>query len=274
MSALVLVLSQLGLFNYQFGFWQLIFTMALIASLISSLRYLMMPGAVFALAFLAIIYAQPLGITKLVPWTILGAAVLLSMGLSMLIHPRTKTWGHQNHWHHGKSHHDTTGDIDNDHVALDLTFGNSIHYIHSKNFQLADINVSMAGAKLYFDDVAVAPNGATIHVDVSLGSLELYLPAAWQLHFHVENSMGHLSEDGTSQAVGPAVELTGNVALGELTIHYLWYLACAKRGKAAPADLWCTLQSLLFEDAKEAVTKVTASFLVITLIKHFQPLKS
>ncbi|KLD61242.1 hypothetical protein WP50_03840, partial [Lactiplantibacillus plantarum] len=39
-------------------------TLILVAALISSLRYLNMPGVVFAIAFLTMIYAQPLGITK------------------------------------------------------------------------------------------------------------------------------------------------------------------------------------------------------------------
>ncbi len=87
-SAVVLIVSQLSLFTLHVSIWSLLLTLILVAALISSLRYLNMPGVVFAIAFLAMIYAQPLGITKLVPWTILGAAVLLSIGLGLFIHPR------------------------------------------------------------------------------------------------------------------------------------------------------------------------------------------
>lgn len=82
-SAIVLIVSQLSLFTLHVSIWSLLLTLILVAALISSLRYLNMPGVVFAIAFLAMIYAQPLGITKLVPWTILGAAVLLSIGLGL-----------------------------------------------------------------------------------------------------------------------------------------------------------------------------------------------
>ncbi|MDO7795149.1 hypothetical protein Q7375_06460 [Lactiplantibacillus plantarum] len=180
-SAVVLIVSQLGLFTLHVSIWSLLLTLILVAALISSLRYLNMPGVVFAIAFLTMIYAQPLGITKLVPWTILGAAVLLSIGLGLLIHPRYQYhYRYHNHDHAHYNHHnhddvhESTSTINDDHVNLDLSLGNSIRYVHSENFRSADLNVSMAGAKIYFDDADIKEGRATINVDVSLGSLELY----------------------------------------------------------------------------------------------------
>ncbi|SPE05706.1 hypothetical protein LAP8965_01262 [Lactiplantibacillus plantarum] len=213
-SAVVLIVSQLGLFTLHVSIWSLLLTLILVAALISSLRYLNMPGIVFAIAFLAMIYAQPLGITKLVPWTILGAAVLLSIGLGLLIHPR-----YQYHYHY--HNHESTSTINDDHVNLDLSLGNSIRYVHSENFRSADLNVSMAGAKIYFDDADIKEGRATINVDVSLGSLELYLPQTWQLQENLSNSMGHISSTGTPTTAGPGVILTGSVSLGELRIIYI-----------------------------------------------------
>ncbi|ALO04015.1 hypothetical protein N7X57_06580 [Lactiplantibacillus paraplantarum] len=221
-SAVILVVSQLGLFTFRVSAWSLFLTLILIAALISSLRYLNMPGVVFALAFLAIIYAQPLGITKLVPWTILGAALLLSIGLGLLIRPRYR-YHHHDHYHHHNHGDDntSTGTISDDHVNLDLSLGNSIRYVHSDHFSSANLNVSMAGAKIYFDDVNIQENQAMINVDVSLGSLELYLPKAWQVQDSLSNSMGHISFEGSPTTVGPRITLSGSVSLGELRIIYI-----------------------------------------------------
>ncbi|MGA3430434.1 hypothetical protein ACA584_01605 [Lactiplantibacillus plantarum] len=238
-SAVVLIVSQLSLFTLHVSIWSLLLTLILVAALISSLRYLNMPGVVFAIAFLAMIYAQPLGITKLVPWTILGAAVLLSIGLGLLIHPRYQyhyryhnhDHAHYNHHNHDDVHeststinddvHESTSTINDDHVNLDLSLGNSIRYVHSENFRSADLNVSMAGAKIYFDDADIKEGRVTINVDVSLGSLELYLPQTWQLQENLSNSMGHISSTGTPTTAGPGVILTGSVSLGELRIIYI-----------------------------------------------------
>ena len=41
----------------------------------------------FPIAFLCILYDKPLGITALTPWTVLGAAFLGSIGLSLIFKP-------------------------------------------------------------------------------------------------------------------------------------------------------------------------------------------
>ena len=221
-SAIILVTSQLGLFTLHVSIWSLILTLILIAALISSLRYLNMAGVVFAIAFLAIIYAQPLGITKLVPWTILGAALLFSIGLSMLIHPRYDHHRNYHHHHYYRDNHtESTGTINDDHVNLDLSLGNSIRYVHSNHFQTANLNVSMAGAKVYFDDVEIKDNHASINIDVSLGSLELYIPETWQVQEGLSNSMGHITYEGTPAPAGPVITLNGSVSLGELRLIYI-----------------------------------------------------
>ena len=79
----------------------------------------------------------------------------------------------------------------------------------------------MAGAKVYFDDVNIQDNQATISVDVSLGSLELYLPKTWQVQEAISNSMGHVSIEGTPLSAGPGVTHNGSVSLGELRIIYI-----------------------------------------------------
>ncbi|WP_047999544.1 LiaF transmembrane domain-containing protein [Lactiplantibacillus herbarum] len=220
-SAVVLITSQLGLFSYHLGIWSLLLTIVLVAALISSLRYLSMPGVVFAVAFLAIIYAKPLGITALVPWTILGAAVLLSIGLSMLIHPRYHYQYHNRHHHHHDDYAETTGTISDNQVNLDLTFGSGIRYVHSDAFEAGNLNVSMGSAKIYFDDVSLQTNTATINLNVSLGSLELYLPKTWQLQNNLDANLGSVNVNGVPTTAGPVVILNGRVSLGELTINYL-----------------------------------------------------
>jgi len=219
-SAVVLITSQLGLFSYHLGIFSLLLTIVLVAALISSLRYLSMPGVVFALAFLAMIYAKPLGITALVPWTILGAAVLLSIGLSMLIHPRYQ-YHYHNHRHHHDNYAESTGTINDNQVNLDLTLGSSIRYVHSEAFAAGNLNVSMGSAKVYFDDVTLQTNSATINLNVSLGSLELYLPKTWQLQNNLDANLGSVNVNGVPTSAGPVVILNGRVSLGELTINYL-----------------------------------------------------
>ena len=222
----VLLSGQLVWLSLEIAFWKILLSIILVAALISSLRYLNMPGVVFASAFLAMLYAKPLGITALVPWTLLGAAVLLSIGLSLVIHP-TYTRAYRYHWHaqarrhHHNHHYESEDTVSENHVTMNLSFGNSIRYVHSSQFETADLRVSMAGAKIYFDDVTLAQPEATIQIDLSLGSLELYVPRTWQVQFELNNNMGHIDISGQPTPAGPVVKLTGDVSLGDLNVIYI-----------------------------------------------------
>lgn len=84
LGAILLGVSQMGLISYHLGFWTVIATLVLAGALIQSLIMLSIGGTVFSVAFLSILYAGPLGIAKLAPWTILGIAILLTIGLSII----------------------------------------------------------------------------------------------------------------------------------------------------------------------------------------------
>lgn len=230
-GAILLVVGQLGILPYHFGFWQLLFAIFLVAMLVDNLAHRNIGGSVFSLAFLAIVFAKPLGITALVPWTILVAAVLLTIGLSLI-------FGHHNFfryqyyrsgdWHHRNAqvnHHDhqrvdkmTT---DESVVDVDVHMGSSIRYLQSQDFQRANVDVHMGDAKLYFDDVQVSPDGAVIDLNVSLGGVELYLPRTWNVKINVDPSLGGVEEKGQTTGEGPIVTVQGHVSLSGLTVTYV-----------------------------------------------------
>ncbi|MCF7523300.1 hypothetical protein L3X07_08405 [Levilactobacillus brevis] len=62
LAAGILVVSQLELFSLHIGFWTIVIAMFLVAGFVASLIHLAVSGMVFSLAFLAIIFARPLGI--------------------------------------------------------------------------------------------------------------------------------------------------------------------------------------------------------------------
>ncbi|KRN98747.1 LiaF transmembrane domain-containing protein [Companilactobacillus kimchiensis] len=234
LSAAILVVSQMHLITYTFGFWTIIVTIMLVAVLIKSLVYFAIPGTVFSLAFLAILYAKPLGITALVPWTILGAALLISIGLSMIFRPliaRHRPWMNKKYyrgysWHHGRNFNGN-GDpdvktVNDSDVDVYVKMGSSIRYVKSENFKEANIDVSMGDAKVYFENVTVEGT-AVINVNASLGGIELYIPKTWNVVKELDNNMGGVSEVGFSDVTvdSPVVTIRGLVSLSGLKISYI-----------------------------------------------------
>ncbi|KRK63907.1 hypothetical protein FC72_GL001038 [Companilactobacillus tucceti DSM 20183] len=236
LSAGILIASQMHLITYAFSFWTVVMTIFLVAILIKSLVNYVIPGTVFSLAFLAILYAKPLGIMAIVPWTVLGAALLISIGLSFIFHPfiakhrfrSMRYYHHGNNWHNPRMHarfdHNIDVEtVDQPDVNVSVRMGSSVRYVTSDDFKEANIDVSMGNAKVYFENVTVQDT-ATINVNISLGGVDLYVPKNWNIVKAIDdNSMSGWSEEGNPEITedSPTVTIHGYTSLSGLKIAYI-----------------------------------------------------
>lgn len=226
LGAGILIASQMDwLSNYHFDTFTTIATLFLAAILIKSIIYISVFGTIFALAFLGILYAEPLGISSLVPWTLLGAALLLSIGLSLIIRPHGIH--HHHHWHthaHGawRQPEAITTTADPSYVNVQVSMSSSIRYVQSTNFKRANIYAYLANVKVYFDGTTIQDEAATINIDGDLSGIELYLPKEWNLTIQTGNFLSSTEENGLpSTKEGPSINLMGNLHLSNLTIIYI-----------------------------------------------------
>lgn len=85
-AAVLLVVDQLQLFDFQIGFTTIIFTAIFVALFIKGLFDRSIYLSVFSLAFLAILYSKKLHFASMLsPMMILFVALLVSIGLSLLL---------------------------------------------------------------------------------------------------------------------------------------------------------------------------------------------
>lgn len=231
LAAGILITSQLGVLTVHIGFWTLLLAMFLVAALVESLMHISVGGIVFSLAFLAILFAKPLGIAQLAPWTILGAAVLLTIGLSMIFRPR---WCWQGRFsdHHGENWHggrhgwgrsvDTITDVNDSETVVDVNMSSSIRYLQSDNLKSVRINSSMGNAKVYFDDVVLSPEGAVAWVDNSFGGVELYVPKEWQVRIDLSTDFGTFGERGENAgSADQKLVVKGRTSFGSVVVFYI-----------------------------------------------------
>ena len=100
------------------------------------------------IAFLCIVYDEQLGITALTPWTVLGAALLGSIGISFFYTPKRRYKGHLFEKKEGIESIETVeGEEEMEFVAK---FGGSIKYINSEDFRAARVEACL----LYTSDAA------------------------------------------------------------------------------------------------------------------------
>ncbi len=200
------------------GIFDLLLTVFFLSILLQGLRNKSFGKIFFSVAFLGIIYDEFLGITALTPWTILLAALLLTIALNLLFPKHSGIYFSQ-HTAFGDDSNVCTGED----LAFHVTFGNSSKYINSDNFIHADCNCVFGELNVYLDDVVLQNDSANINIDVKFGEINIYVPKKFQVVCNVSKGFGDVVEHGhrpTGES-SQTIYLNGSVSFGELNINYV-----------------------------------------------------
>ena len=91
LAAVYVVISKFGILP-DIGVFSIILTVFFLWLFVEGIRNVNFWEILFSIAFICIIYDEPLGITALTPWTVLGAAFLGSIGLSLIFGGKKRKW--------------------------------------------------------------------------------------------------------------------------------------------------------------------------------------
>ena len=95
-------------------------------------------------------------------------------------------------------------------------------YLNNQHFTHGSVDVSLGEASVYFDNCRIEGPSAQFDVDVSLGSLSLYVPSNWRVHVNVGNSLSAVQhQENLSNLTSKNFYIKGNVSLGNLEIIYV-----------------------------------------------------
>lgn len=182
----------------------------------------------FPVATWLIIFAKPLGIEAITPWPVLGAALFLSLGCSLLV-PRNIRWL-KKAWngdtlmdkYDGGENWTDENLPENSNLKMNTRFAGSSRYINSEDFKSCEISCSFGGTKVYFDKAVIQGKSATIKLSAEFSGVELYIPKEWTVKNLLRCKMGGLEEKGEKDAVksGKFVVLTGDTSFSGITIYY------------------------------------------------------
>lgn len=250
LAAVFLVVSQMGLVE-GVGVLSILFAIFWVAQFIEGLVKLSFGRMLFSLAFLCIIFDKQLGIEAITPWTVLGAALLGTIGLNMIFRKRWKKHIHYNaSWTNEAKKHGGDKDfvyVDGEAEILDEesqerqsgpdgqggsagdsrfflqnSFGEAVKFINTDNFEFASLECSFGALKVYFDNAVIQNGKAGINLDVSFGGVELYIPHSWRIVDETSASFGSVTEKNPSRTTGsPVVTLTGSVSFAGVEIFYI-----------------------------------------------------
>lgn len=219
LGAIYLLMANMGFMKkMEIGIWSMIWTILFVAMLIKSIARVKFYGIFFSLAFLGIIYAEPLHITAITPWPILAAALFLGIGFNMIFDK--KDW--KAHIHINNDGHNCVYDEDDENNSYSVTFGSGVKYIHSDDFKEAHISCTFGGVKIYLDNAVMKDAQAYLYLDNSFGGVEIYVPKEWQIVKKLDNAFGGCDEKGRPMPDGMhTLYLQGDNNFGGITIIYV-----------------------------------------------------
>ncbi len=221
LAAVFVIASQVTGFA-SIGFWTIAASILLVALLIQSLVKLNYFGVFLPLSLGYMLYQEPLNLYYISPWLLLLAAVLLSIGFHTAFRSRPKKVLKSQRKPHGSEA--TIEEIDDNNPAAKVTFGASNKYLHADNLKSGQFYCNFGALEVYFDHVTLAPEGAEIFVDCSLGAVKLFVPRSWRIVDKMNAGLGGVKDEaraGRPSDDAPTLTLTGNVSLGVVEISYI-----------------------------------------------------
>lgn len=234
LSAVFVVGSQLNSF-VEIGFVSIMATVLLIAIIVESAFHRNFFGIFVPVAFLYNIYSKPLGLMDISIWLLLLAAVLASIGFSIIFKRYPKDWvchkTYNNDWH-GRSEKgerteqfcSTSETIDDNNPYAKVSFGSSSKYLHGTAIKSGQFSVSFGSLEVYFDQAQLDPEGAEIFLDCSFGDIGLYIPRNWNVKDNIQTNLGGVDNEAKFAHINensPVLTLSGSVSLGGIEIHYI-----------------------------------------------------
>ena len=143
------------------------------------------------------------------------SSILAVIGLNILFNSSSKT---KNRFGLGS----TGSEANNGGNDIDVSFSTVTKYLNDQHFTHGSADVSLGQASVYFDNCHIEGSSAQFDVDVSLGSLSLYVPSDWRVHINVDNSLSAIQhQENPSNLTSKDFYIKGEVSLGNLEIIYV-----------------------------------------------------
>ena len=177
----------------------------------------------FGLSLIAIQYDRPLGITAITPWTLLSAALLASIGLTIIFPARKFSKnGNMKNFEFIDKGEKVFEEQDGEVIHFKSSFGECVKYINTDALVNVKLDNTFGTMKIFFDNAVIKNGVADVSISNSFGETILYIPKTWNVENHVKTSFGSMKFEGMQSTQGcPTLRIYGSVSFGEITIVFI-----------------------------------------------------
>lgn len=216
--AFCLIFNGTGLFD-EIGMWSIIVTIAGAVVLVEGLIKFSVTRTVIGASCIAYVWKDEIGLEHIGFWTLVLATILIIVGLNILLQPLKKKRLKKTMFVNNSSDNVQVSNK----TVINRSFSGGSEFIRSKDFQRGDIDVKFSGLKLYFNDAVIIDESATLHMNVSFSSVELYVPCEWAIDNRLLKTAANVEvpQNDSNIAVNKTLKLKGDVNFGSIKIIYV-----------------------------------------------------
>lgn len=225
-GALALLVNKLGFLNILLGgmsFFQIIATVFLVGVLVKGMAKHSFGQILFSVAFIIIVNDKVLHMEAFTPWTVLGAALLGTIGLHLMFPNVKSTYGRLLTINGREIVPVQTGKESRQGVRVhyENTFGESVKYVSGEIGRVKMENV-FGSVQVYFTDALLIDGTADVVIANTFGSIVLYIPADWKVVMNVNSVFGGSSQKGQCNPAGSSVlYVKGESVFGSVQVRYI-----------------------------------------------------
>ncbi len=225
-GAIALLVNKLGFLDLLLGgmsFFQILLTVCFVGMLVKGMANHSFGQILFSVAFIIIVNDEILHMEAFTPWTVLGAALLGTIGLHLMF-PGVSSKKGRFLTVNGKEMPIVP-------ISEDSRNGSSLHYGNCFGQSVKYISGVVSRVKLedgfgalqvYFTDAQLEAGTAKVILQDAFGSITLYVPANWRVIMDVTQVFSVVNEQGACNPEGSQVlYVKGEVAFGKLQIRYI-----------------------------------------------------
>lgn len=143
---------------------------------------------------------------------LLGPALLIALGLALLSSRRR--------WLGRRHRHDPVAGPVNDRDLIDMraAFSGVNEKVRIAAFRGGNVEAVCGGVRLDLRESRLAPEGADLELNATLGGIEVFFPADWNVQVEPHPMFGGV-ENRTTPSPGPALKVRAFATLGGVTLR-------------------------------------------------------
>lgn len=222
LGAVALLAGAMG-YMKEFGFWTIFVSIVLAGWMMEGIYKRSFGMVLFPIALLVIINRKWIGIPEVSPWYIILAAVLATVGLTILFpNVRRKKKQYSSFYTNGSSEEYVHAGIEGEEIRCEVSFHEAVKYVNSGTFSRLHTECSFGSLKIYFDNGALKNGVAEAYAETSFGSTIYYVPSTWRVVMNVNSAFGSSEEKGRCNPLGEnTLYVSGDVSFGSVVIQYI-----------------------------------------------------